>query len=93
MNSVKPCSVRLTEGLGVTSLEASVAGVLSEAFQPVLLPKSRIQNTLALTYVRFLLIFFSAGTDCSCPGFVARGGAKGGGKPTNAKNMRIGIRQ
>jgi hypothetical protein len=37
--------------------------------------------------------FLSAGTDCSWLGFVALGGANGGGKPTNARNIRIGSRQ
>jgi hypothetical protein len=37
--------------------------------------------------------FCSAGADCSCAGFVARGGANGGGNPTNAKKTRIGRRQ
>lgn len=44
-------------------------------------------------YRRVSPAFLSAGTDCSWPGLVACGGANGGGKPTKARKIRIGIRQ
>jgi hypothetical protein len=52
-----------------------------------------LAETLRNAQVPALPLFFSAGTDCSCIGFVAPGGANGGGNPTKARKMKIGIRQ
>ena len=38
----------------------------------------------------FLTFSSSAGTDCSCAGFVALGGANGGGKPTKQRKISTG---
>ena len=40
-----------------------------------------------------LLIFFAVGTDCSWLCLILGGGAKGGGKPTNASTRKTGSKQ